>query len=686
MQANRLIEPALAGRHRGRASRSQRGVRTGLNRMIALSLFVVASCGAGITDALSGTAGMYVQTEDELAASGLAGGPFLPASMDYDISNVGTIPMTWAASADQPWVEVTPSNGVLDSLQSESVAVTFTPSAAQLQPGSYTANVSFVNQTDGVGNTSREVTLTVTAPGSQLMTTATRTTGVAPLAVHFDAVGSQSGVVQPAGQDPDHSTFAYEWNYGNPNSGNWPLTGKPRNRSVGWIGVHVYETPGTYRATLRVTDANGTTSDYHQDITVTDPNTVFASRTYHVAANGSDSWTGTQSQPFASIARAAQAAQGANAPTRIRVRRGDNFTVNSVITINGNTSPVLIDTYGTGAKPVLTFPAQGVGFNISGPDIRITELDLHCTSTTRDPWARGVYIGTSCLVHKCVVRGFGYGGSVSNSNFTCVSETEFLDSEQVGFYATGDHLIEKNNQAVIGCLFDGAGQHLMRTYNSRSTIAHNTFRASTFTAIKLGARNLPNPTRLNTIVGNTFESDVPDVVVVGPQNAGSSGEVALDHLFEANKFDITQQSPGSCFGIWAARATIRNNIFVLGNKGAVRVSPAWGVGPMPYRIRIEHNTAFAPASTHLELCDVTSQDQTTVRNNIVWCPNGTTGIGGTISATSNYTGNPGFANPAAGDFRVGPNSPARQGTQATQVRTDYLMARRSNVTAAGAID
>jgi hypothetical protein len=654
--------------------------------MLAFAFVAFAGCGAGITDALSGTAGMYVQTEDELASSGLAGGPFLPASIDYDISNVGTIPMTWAASADQPWVDVTPSNGVLDSLQSESVAVTFAPAAAQLLPGSYTANVSFVNQTDSVGNTSRQVTLTVTAPGSQAMTTATRTTGPAPLAVHFDAVGSQSGVVQPAGPDPDHSTFAYEWDYGNPNSGNWPLTGKARNRSVGWIGVHVYEAPGTYRATLRVTDANGTTFDYHQDITVTDPNTVFASRTYHVAANGSDSATGTQSQPFATIARAAQAAQGANAPTRIRVRRGDNFTVNSGITISGNTSPVLIDTYGTGAKPVLTFPAQSVGFNLSGPDIRITDLDLHCTSTTRDPWARGVSVGTSCLVHRCVVRSFGYGGSTSNSTFTCVSETEFLGSEQYGFYTAGDPSITKHNQAILGCLFDGAGQHLVRTYNSRSLIASNTFRDSTFTAIKLGAFTAPNATRLNVITGNQFYTNTPGMVVVGPQNAASTTETALDHLFEGNYFEMLQSSPGDCLGIWAARVTVRNNIFVLADKGAIRVAPAWGVGPMPHSVRIEHNTAYAPSSTQLNFCDVASQDSSIVRNNIVWCPNGSASLSGTISAAGNYTNNPSFTNSAAGDFKPGPASPARQGLQPTRVRNDFHLQLRSTTTAAGAID
>lgn len=138
--------------------------------MLAFAFVAFAGCGAGITDALSGTAGMYVQTEDELASSGLAGGPFLPASIDYDISNVGTIPMTWSVSSDQPWVDVTPANGALDPLQSESIAVTFAPSAAQLLPGAYMANVTFVNQTDGIGNTTRHVQLTVEDDGWTVFT------------------------------------------------------------------------------------------------------------------------------------------------------------------------------------------------------------------------------------------------------------------------------------------------------------------------------------------------------------------------------------------------------------------------------------------------------------------------------------------------------------------------------------
>jgi hypothetical protein len=216
----------------------------------------------------------------------------------------------------------------------------------------------------------RTTTVTVLQPpaGGVPMTTAHRTSGVAPLAVFFDAVNDtaasspryrfawSSGVTQPT----DLEGAQYIWDYGDSGSGTWSTTGRSKNCATGYTAAHVYETPGTYKVTLVVTDpANPAAStSYTQTITVTDPATVFASTTRYVAASGSDSSPGTQAQPYATVARA-MADVDAGTAKRILLRRGDSFAVTAVYTITAD-GPGHIGAYGTGAKPILNVAELGI--------------------------------------------------------------------------------------------------------------------------------------------------------------------------------------------------------------------------------------------------------------------------------------------------------------------------------------
>ena len=80
------------------------------------------------------------------------------------------------------------------------------------------------------------------------------TTGVAPLTVSFNGTGSS---------DSDGTIAAYSWTYGDGTA----------NGSTGTVG-HIYNTPGTYTATLTVTDNSGLKSSSTQTINVTQAPTV----------------------------------------------------------------------------------------------------------------------------------------------------------------------------------------------------------------------------------------------------------------------------------------------------------------------------------------------------------------------------------------------------------------------------
>src|SRR3989344_3567013 len=106
------------------------------------------------------------------------------------------------------------------------------------------------------------------------MTTASRTSGVAPLAVFFDAVDPTASGVSDLGAARPFHELQYSWDFGDVNSGNWVTDGKPKNKATGAVAAHVFETPGDYNITLTISDGTQNQS-YTQTITVQDPNVVF---------------------------------------------------------------------------------------------------------------------------------------------------------------------------------------------------------------------------------------------------------------------------------------------------------------------------------------------------------------------------------------------------------------------------
>jgi len=466
------------------------------------------------------------------------------------------------------------------------------------------------------------------------MTIATRVSGPAPLSVVFDPIGAASGVVQPEAPALDHKTLAYTWDFDDPSAGVWAHTGRSKNRSNAWIGAHVFETPGSYRVLLTIIDAAGTVFEYHEDITVTDPDVVFAARTFYVAGDGSDLNPGTISQPFLTASAGVAAAFAINGAARLRFRRGDTFTP-SGLTITG-TGPRLIDSYGTGANPILAFSSGG--FTVNGTDVRICDLD--CTATGS---GTGIELGTLTNVCRCTLSGFDFAmGSNAKTEF-CIYDCELIDSVQYGAYLFGVDDTTAIHLAVLGTLFDVAPNgHLIRTYMSRSVIEACRFEEPGFSSLKLvGRPPTPDVSHHVCVVGNYIGCETaPGILGIGPENETLTDQVATDYLVEGNYF-YSRTAGNSCIRIMGPRITVRNNIFDLtDNRRAIRVEP-WGASPEPTEVVVEHNT-FVSAGAILYVLEAESSDLTVLRNNLYYCPGGTieTPIGdvsasGNVTATSN---------------------------------------------------
>ncbi len=125
------------------------------------------SAGTGnlTTDTLwPGASGITVTPGGTFISQGQAGGPFTPASQTYTIRNMSDIPLGYAVSTPDNWLDLTNTSGTLAVGGTADVVVIINANANAFTNGSYTATVNFVNTTDNDGDTSRGVKLFVGIP------------------------------------------------------------------------------------------------------------------------------------------------------------------------------------------------------------------------------------------------------------------------------------------------------------------------------------------------------------------------------------------------------------------------------------------------------------------------------------------------------------------------------------------
>ena len=112
-----------------------------------------------------------------LSSSGYQGGPFSPGTQTYTLQNTGGTSINWSAGKTQGWVSLSATSGSLNSGASTTLAVSINEGANSLPAGSYSDTVTFSNVTNGNGNTTRAVSLTVNVP-VQTYTVATSPAGL----------------------------------------------------------------------------------------------------------------------------------------------------------------------------------------------------------------------------------------------------------------------------------------------------------------------------------------------------------------------------------------------------------------------------------------------------------------------------------------------------------------------------
>ena len=125
-----------------------------------------------------------------LTSAGLRGGPFTPASQTYVLSNPGNAPLVWTAAKTATWLDLSATGSSLASGASVNVVASLNAAANALAAGAFTGTITFTNTTNGIGNTTRPLALTVSAFGVLSVTPA----------ANPDASGPFGGPFTPSGQ------------------------------------------------------------------------------------------------------------------------------------------------------------------------------------------------------------------------------------------------------------------------------------------------------------------------------------------------------------------------------------------------------------------------------------------------------------------------------------------------------
>jgi len=131
---------------------------------------------------------LTVSPADGLVATGSRGGPVSPTTKTWTLSNPGSQSLNWTAAKAAAWLDVSPSSGTLASGASVQVTATVNAPSVQASSGHYVDTVAFTNTSNGMGNTTRPIDVTISPVGELV---------VAP-GVDWAATGPLGGPFTPA--------------------------------------------------------------------------------------------------------------------------------------------------------------------------------------------------------------------------------------------------------------------------------------------------------------------------------------------------------------------------------------------------------------------------------------------------------------------------------------------------------
>jgi len=483
---------------------------------------------------------------------------------------------------------------------------------------------------------------------------ASNSSGVAPLAVFFDARGTTETGFSPTA---DFLDLSYEWDFGDTACRQarlvWTYSGKSRCSDLGPVAGHVYEKPGAYTATLTVRSPAGVATR-KVTVQVADPNVVFSG-----AKTVCISRSGNFSDPANVCANAQKVTSGASfeslrssylsSGVRMLFRRGESWTNGGAYRYSG-TAPTIVGAFGTGPKPkILQGSSNMFTFATGAAGLRIMDLDV---SGNADPSAGSVIKGGNAVrgllvirvdianVAKPVLMGMNQSTPLTPNMHRNVAVVESTTTSRPGntgnvdFFGGGEQFLFMGNdfgnakglehdlrfQYLKGAVV--SHNHLGGGYSSKKHIMkmHNIFNGKPCTEEVVVADN-------QVIVGNSAIG-----FNFGPQNGGAKGAPECVRLVrvERNFMKFAGSKGFIQIALRGGENLVADNIFDLsGHNSVVRpqgILVAKRSGSQIQRTqfnRIYNNTCYSASSGSGASCVrlAGSAEDTEVRNNLIYAPN-----------------------------------------------------------------
>lgn len=526
--------------------------------------------------------------------------------------------------------------------------------------------------------------------------TVSRSTGVAPLAVHFDA----SATTATAWTSRPFHELEYRWDFGDGSTSTWQYGAGEgtllKRIAFGPIASYLYETAGTFTPALQVKYNNDIVTYPLPSVTVTASNTQWAgTKTVCVSTDGD--FTGAPAgctQVTSSNAVTAISGNIGSGDVRILLKRGGTYAVGSRIIID-QPGPGYIGAWGSGAKPIFNLTTSGSGIQISSSatpsmaDWRIMDLQFEGNNTD----AAAIWGGGSMrdlLVLRNDIRNLKFGLSFSISNLDAINNSGYTHAAWSNFFimdntindlvgvANGSNgmYLSLERSAVMGNYVNpnNKGEHGIRAaYESYSVFSHNEITGIpsgraflTLRSPDQGGATFPSGTygtyvysEKNYVSDNRFYGGyTTGMSGVGPTNGTATGR-SRDFVWERNLFEASATTNES-LNLAGVNITARNNLFKMTGGAAIGTQPLAN-SPVPDGLWIYNNTIYA-TSTSANLFSVIQNEVGNmtgsvfeIKNNIFYAPNTSNGnslITNLVGATINVGGT---SNSASTERTTSPN-------------------------------
>ena len=565
-------------------------------------------------------------------------------------------------------------------------------------------------------------------PAERVPELASRSRGVAPLSVVFDATSSDA-IARPPESDGrrEYADLHYAWDFDDASAGTWAVDGRSRNGAIGYVAAHVFETPGVYDVRLTVSDASGVLGRYVVSVEVEDPDVVYAGEAT-VCVSNTEQFVGcpADARTLGGAGDLAAVAPLIASGTRVLLRRGDRFAASETVRLRLD-GPFTLGAFGDCERP----DARGICANApliesslsegsvfdddrgGTRDLRVMDLTFVDLAGGGANAMWGGYEMRQILWLRLAMTGFagalgaGHWETRGHDEIT-VANCRTERSRGQGAYIGARRL------ALLGNRFaDGLTSHVVRVWHAPlSVIAHNDISGSSVEsdsgrhALKLhGPREElltdPGPTGLDerthhvVIAHNVFGGSGPWPVAIGPQN-GVYDERLSDILVVGNRFLARHGTPSvrpvqRSLVIWARHVTVVNNVFSGDGAHDMHYSGVSvgrrGSEPPPLGVRVLHNTFFRGAGGRWSYAVRVGEEATgtVIRNNFAQLEGATLlaeELGeGTLEADNLLTEDaalvdPRSDDPLGADFRPTDRSPGRDEGGEVPVFDDLDGARR----------